>query len=558
MQNITLPHPTAAYQYASDVVEGRINAGKYVRLACARFLADLERQDLYFDQRVAERVCRFYEGLPHVKDYWGQRGMRFRLEPWQQFIECQVFGWYWEKGGQRRYLDSYEETPRKNGKSFRMAARGLYTLCADDVFGAEVYAGATSEKQAWECFGPMRLMAQRSEFLRDWARITVNAKSLSIATTGSKAEPVIGSPGDGMSPSHSIVDELHEHTSSALLDTMITGMGARAMHGSPLISQITTAGVNFAGPCYEKRRVVAKVLEGEIEDDTMFGVIYSIDDDDDWSDEESLVKANPNYGVSVSPKFLLGELKKARRTATVQNSFRTKHLNQWVGAKTAWMNMLAWQRQKKKLDLKDFVGLPCTIGVDLASKRDVAAIALLFHENNAYQAFFNFYAPESAAEDNDKYREYASGGDLELTPGNMTDYGYIEEKLRELSASFLVKGIAFDPWQANYLMQRLQDSGLPVVTYGQTVRNLSDPMKEVDARIANGELFHDGNKAMTWMMGNVVARVDAKDHVTPRKENDSDPRCKIDGPIALIMAMGLWLQDNQRTSYLEMRGIEYL
>ena len=540
------PHTQAALDYAQGVVAGDIVAGKYVRLACSRFIADLDRDDLAFDEGAANRAINFICRLPHTKGKWASKRETLTLEPWQKFIVCNLFGFYFPDGS-RRFRTAYNEIPRKNGKSALAAGVGLYCFCADGEFGAEVYSGATNERQAWEVFRPMKIMVERTPDLKNHYDIEVNAKNLHILSSGSKAEPLIGKPGDGSSPSCAIVDEYHEHDSDDLYDTMETGMGARE---NPLMFIITTAGSNLGGPCHDKRADMIRILEGNVEDDSMFGIIFGIDEGDQWDSVESLKKANPNFGVSVNEKFLVQQMEQARRSASKQNAFRTKHLNEWVGARTVWMNMLAWQRQKKDR-LEEFALSPCHMAVDLASRKDVAAISLLFKKGEHYFTLQRFYAPESAALDNDKYKNYSIAGEMILTPGNQTDQAFIEEEIKDLCKKYDVRSIGFDDWQADYLMTRLMDCGLPVINYNQTVKNMSTPMKELEAAVLDGKLWHDGNGCMTWMMGNVTAKLDAKDNIYPRKEKEQD---KIDGPVALIMAMGRWLADGQIGSFDEFIG----
>lgn len=535
-----------ALGYANDVVAGKVPAGLYVRLACQRFLDDLAREDWPFEYRadLADKAVRFMELMPHTKGKWASKQELLRLEPWQCFAECNLFGWVRKESGLRRFRESYEEVPRKNGKSARVAARGVYLFCADNESGAEVYSGATTEKQAHEVFRPAWQMVQKLKGLRDrygveQAGNPKNPGPMYVTSDMSKFETMIGKPGDGASPHAAIVDEYHEHDTDQMVDAMQTGMGAREQ---PLLSVITTAGSNLGGPCYEKRRDVIRILEGQVKDETIFGVIYGIDEGDAWDDPESLVKANPNYGVSVFPEFLLAQLEQARRSASKQNAFRTKHLNQWVGARTVWMNMLAWQRQKRAFTIEDMKGCPCWMAVDLASKKDVAVLAMLFLKGGEYFVIPKFYAPEKAAEENEKYRDFATDGHMVLTPGTMTDYAFIEQDIKDLAKQVNLQDIAFDDWQANYLITRLSETSLPVVDYNQTVKNMSEPMKEVEARVLDRKLWHDGNPVMTWMMGNVSAKIDAKENIYPRKDNDSDPNCKIDGPVGLIMAMGRALQ----------------
>jgi phage terminase large subunit-like protein len=529
-----------ALQYAEDVTGGKILAGKYTVLACQRFLDDLERDwEFHYEARVADDyVSDFLETLPHIKGQWARRGEVFRLEPWQCFIECNLFGWL-DENGLRRFRESYEEVARKNGKSFRLAGRGLYLFAASGSFGSEVYSGATTEAQAWEIFRPAREICRRHEEFREAFGIDVAAKSLAILENGSRFAPIIGKPGDGHSASGALVDEYHEHTSDALVDSMQTSMGARR---EPLLNIITTAGTDFGGPCYEKRQDVIKILERQVIDETVFGIIYSMDEGDEWDGDAAMIKANPNLDVSISRKFLEQQRAQARRSATRQNSYRTKHCCQWVGAKTAWMNMLAWQRQKRDLNLEDFAGKRAWLAVDLASKKDVCAIVILIDDGDRLVTLERFYAPENSAIENDRYRNYAASGHLELTQGSATDYGVIEEEILRLCGLFSVSQCGFDKWQAQYLMQRLTERGVPVIEFPHQVRTFSDPMKEVDARITDGTLVHDGNAMQTWMMGAVTAKQDAKENIYPNKEKPNDHTCKIDGPVALIMAMGLYLQ----------------
>jgi phage terminase large subunit-like protein len=515
-----------------------------VKLACDRFLRDLTRADwsYRYDAGKADRAVRFMQLMPHTKGRWAAKNERLVFQPWQCFIECNLFGWVHIETGLRRFRESYEEIPRKNGKSARLAARGIYLFCADGEAGAEVYSGATTEKQAHEVYRPAFQMVQKSGGLKSRYGIEQsgnpkNPGPMYVTEDMSKFEPIIGKPGDGSSPHAALIDEYHEHDTDDMVDTMQTGMGAREQ---PLLSIITTAGSNLGGPCYEKRRDVIRILERQVEDETQFGIIYGIDETDDWQDPASLKKANPNFGISVFEDFLLAQLAQAKRSATKQNAFRTKHLNEWVGARTVWMNMLAWQRQKREMKIEDFRGVPCWMGVDLASKLDVAALVMLFERGQESFVIPRFYVPEAALEENDKYRQFATSGDLIVTPGAQTDIAFIEEDIKKFAAIVSLQDAGFDDWQANDLMNRLQSTSLKdkVVNFNQTVRNMSEPMKEVEARVISRRLWHDGNPVMTWMMGNVAAKIDAKENIYPRKENDNDPRCKVDGVIGLIMAMG--------------------
>lgn len=536
-------HVEIAHQYARDVVDGKILACKWVKLACQRQLDDLQRAGEWpytFDEARASRVCRFLEQLPHIEGEWAERKEKIRLEPWQCFIYSTIFGWIHRSDpARRRFRIAYIAIPRKNAKSTLGAGTGLYMLAADGEHGAQVYAGATTKRQAGKVFLPAKSMVERTPRLREAFGIRVGAKRLVVLRTGGLFEPVTRNPGDGDGPSCAIVDEYHEHPSDRLVDTMRTGMGARKRG---LLWIITTAGFNIGGPCHQMQQDVEKILEGTLQQETTFGIVYTIDEGDDWTSEEALLKANPNYGVSVYPEFLRSEQSAAVTSARKQNVFLTKHLNVWVGAATAWMNSELWKRQADvSLDPNDFLGLPCFSAADLSSKLDITAIAKVFVKRieNAdhYYAFFRFYLPAERANDPEllQYRAWVEEGFLKTTPGNVIDYDAIAEDTIADVEKFRILQFGFDPWNAEMFAQKIAaNTPAEIVEIPQQVRTLSEPMKQLEALVIDGRLHHDGNPCMTWMMSNVVAHLDAKDNIYPRKEK---AELKIDGPVALIMAL---------------------
>lgn len=506
-----------------------------MRQACGRFLTDLERvgrRDFawHLDRGRANDVCAFIEGLRHVKGKWARAGERIRLEDWQCFIVVNVFGWL-DAAGMRRFRVVYLNVPRKNAKSTLAAAIGIAMLVFDGEFGAEVYSGATTEAQAWEVFRPARQMIERDPDLQVKYGVEIRAKSLVKVEDGGRFQPVIGNPGDGASPSCAIVDEYHEHKTSDLYDTMQTGMAAREQ---PLMLVITTAGADMGGPCYAMHLDALNVLAGTVADERQFAVVYTIDEKDRWDTIEAQRKANPNWGISVDPEFLAGQLAQARRSATQQAAYKTKHLNLWVGAKAAWMNMLAFQAcRKKALKIGDFKGRRCLIGLDLASKVDIAAMGIWFPDDSA--AFCRYWLPEATIAEHARYRAWHAEGWITATPGDVIDFAYIEDELRELRDSFEISDVPFDPFQATQFSTRMQEEGFPMVQYGATVKNFSEPMKELEAMIIKKAIRFEMDPVLMWMFGNVVAQLDKKDNIFPNKQR---PENKIDGVVALIMAIG--------------------
>lgn len=532
------PHVASLEAYVSGVLAGEILACKWIRLACERHRRDREAKASFpyrFDADKAERACKFAEFFPHVKGQWAARGEKLTLRGWQCFFVGSIFGWVHKKTGLRRFRKVRGYLPRKNGKSLLAAPIGLYMLTADGELGAEVYSGATSEKQAWEVFGPARQMAKLvPDFLSAFG-IEVNAKSLTRTAEMAKFEPVIGKPGDGASPHCSITDEYHEHPTDDQLATMETGMGAREQ---PLSIVVSTAGDNVAGPCYDDWQQCQKMLEGVIEDDRLFAMIFTIDQEDDWTTEAALRKANPNYDVSVAADFLLAQQRDAINNPRKQGHFKTKHLNLWVQARDAFINMQRWAECRRDLKLEDFKGKRCFVGMDLASKIDLTALELLFPmDDGTFVRFGRYYLPEETVQlpENQHYQGWHKDGHLIATDGNQTDYFHVLDDIKELAETYDITEIAFDPHNATMLVTACQEEGLPMVSYGPTVLNFSEPMKQVEALIRDHKLLHDGDPVMNWAMSNVTAKIDRKDNVFPNKER---PENKIDPFVALCMAMG--------------------
>lgn len=555
-------YPAIAEGYARDVVAGSIPACKSIRLQCKRFLSELKAQKrkdfpFRFDPEKAGRVCKFIERLPHSKGKWARAKETLRLEPWQVWILACTFGWLFKETGLRRFRQLFVVVPRKNGKSALSAGIGLYMFCADGEFGAEVYSGATNEKQAWEVFKPAQLMAQRTPALLSRFGIDVNAKSLVRVADNSKFETIVGDPGDGQSPSCSIHDEYHEHSDDGQIDTMQTGMGAR---DQPLQVLITTSGDNLSGPCYaaiqdERKRLAGEGLSAEqlLEHQTFF-VEYTIDQGDDWKAESSLRKANPNFDVSVAGDFLRARQRDAIATPRKAGVFKTKHLDLWVSAKAAYFDVEAWRRcadpeipanPKLALQSELLAGRRVILGLDLASKVDIAALEYLFlplgetaTKDDPYIRVGRYFLPADTVADVPAYQAWDALELLDVTSGNIVDYEEIEQAIGEAVERFQVEFVPYDPFQATQLSTRLQKEGVPVIEYRPTVLNFSEPMKELDALMRSRRIIHGGDPVMEWEISNVVGAPDKKDNVYPNKP-DGQAHLKIDNPVALMSAIGV-------------------
>lgn len=573
-----------AVKYADDVVSGKIPACKWVIAACLRQQDDRKRAlkkgaPIVWRPEKAEHICKFAELMPHIKGEWAKRKELIRLEPWQAFVYTTLFGWYLPNGN-RRFRTGYEEVPRKNAKSTKSSTIGNYMLAADGEAGAEVYSAATTRDQAKIVFADAQAMARKSPGFCKKFGIEVTARSIHVMDTASKFEPLSaeGETLDGLNVHCAILDELHAHKKRDVFDVIETATGSR---NNSLIWLITTAGSNRAGICYEQRTYVTQILNsvlkrhpeipadyrgGCVDDDSYFGIIYTIDEEqkdadgniispaDDWTTEAAWRKANPNYGISVKPDDIARLAHKAQNISSATNNFLTKRLNVWVNANTAWMNMRAWDKcADPTMKLEDFAGQPCRVSFDLASKIDIAARGQLFTREGHYYFFLQSYLPEDRIEesDNSQYSGWARDGFISTTEGNVLDFDILETDLKLLAADFEIKEVAYDPFQATQFSTRMMAEGFEMVEYRPTVLNFSEPMKELEKLVLQGRFHHNGDPVLAWMASNVVAHMDAKDNIYPRKEK---PENKIDGIISLLMCLGREiLQPLPETSVFEQR-----
>ena len=534
----------AAQGYAQAVVAGEIPACKWTRLACQRQLDDLAREPgdgwpYVFDADRAARPCEFIELLPHIKGKWARERRLIELEPWQCFVLTTTFGWIHAETGLRRFREGYVEVPRKNAKSTLSSGLLLFMLAADGEHGAECYSAATTRDQARIVFDDARAMADRTPDLRTYLGVAIMQHSLTVAHTASKAAPLAaeGSTLDGLNVHFAVIDELHAHKTRAVYDVIDTARGAREQS---LLWNITTAGTDRSGICYERRTHVTKVLEGVIEDPAMFGVVYTIDDGDDPFAPSSWAKANPNWGKSVLNDDMVASARKAESMPSALNNFLTKRLNVWVSGESPWMDMRAWDRcgDRALQQLDRFHGAKAWLGLDLAQKKDFAALCIVFEVDGLWHVCTRLYLNELAIQEsgNAHLSGWARQNYVTVTDGDITDFDVVADDLRAFCRDFDVQEIAFDPALSMYFAGKLIEEGLPLVEIAQRSLFFTPPLIQVENLVLEKKLRHDGNPVMTWMVSNLVVKVSKFNELrSPTKER---PENKIDGPMAMLMALG--------------------
>lgn len=541
--------------YAEQVRSGAILVCEYVRLAVERYYADLDRaldEGRYFDKKAAMRAIHFIEKLKHTKGEWA--GQRFRLEPWQQFVLWNIFGWK-NADGTRRFRYAYIEIARKNGKTALSAGIGLYMLFADGESRPEVYSAATVKDQAKICFSDAVEIVKATD-LKNY--LTPYRNSIVYELKGGTMKPLSSDYGthDGLNPSCGIIDEFHAHKDSGMFDVIKSAFGARRQ---PLMFVITTAGFNKSGACYAYRENVIKVLRGVNEDDSLFGIIYTLDDKSEWDDPKMWIKANPNLGVSLSADYLADQVKDAKNRPEAVRNVMTKNVDLWVDAERTWILDDAWQKCIGTTAPADLKGCACWSGLDLSNVSDITAYVLLFHENDRFQLLPHFWIPEEKMrekirKENINYDKWVAEGYVTVTPGNVIDYDFVKADILRIVADYDLRTSAYDRWNSSQTIIDLQNEGMECNPFGQGYGSMSAPTKEFEKLVLTGKIEHFGNPVLRWMLASTLVKTDPAGNIKPDKEKSTQ---KIDGIVAAIMALGEWMtaQANDERNPYENRGL---
>lgn len=539
---------------------------RWVRLAAKRHLDDLKHQrrkawPYRFSEWHANDVCDFIEKLPHVEGVW--TCPTIVLEPFQVFILACVFGWrHKDDEARRRFSVCYLEVARKNAKSTLTAGISLYCLCCEGEAGPQVLTAATTFDQAKKVFHPAKRMVEKTPDLQEAFGLTPWAKSITCADNGGYMQPIHAKSKtqDGHNPHLVTMDELHAHEDRGLWDVMRSAFGARR---NPLLFAITTAGFNLHGVCYDQRTLATKILAGEVPAEHFFAVIFTLDRGADYTPPRKLdddpyspavwIKANPLLS-SADSEALQSEIAKAAVEAREGNEgdFKTKRMNMWLGAAQAWLNAKKWQeRGDRRLRLRDFRGLECTLGADLSDKDDVTSLVLAAKAPGDVLLVKSWhFLPEAALErtsqaDRDNvalYRRWKAAGKLIVTPGDMVDVLAVKRRIKRLALVLGLRRITFDQWGSQVLAAMLneelgsEDEPLAWIM-PKTAANVTPAAKEIEARVrARGELIrHDDNPVLNWMVGNAVAEHRVNGSILPKKPKGGS-RQKIDGVDAMINA----------------------
>lgn len=562
-------------EYINKVINKELPVCQAAFLAVKRHLDDIEKSKnndypFYFDEDEAKRPITFIQSLVHTKGEWANHNII--LESWEQFIIASIFGWRRKENKLRRYKKAYVQVSRKNGKTTFASGIGNYCFFCDSPAeaGVEIYYIATKKDQAKIAWSESERQIRKAKALNKEA---ITYKQTSTITkkkdTASKSKPLgqDSNTEDGLNPHLVIVDEYHAHPDNELLNVLESGMGARRQ---PLTFIITTAGFDKTSVCFSEYEYAKQILQGSLNNDEYFCIIYEPDNIKDiWifmseykeklnnnqntKEQEELInniifQANPNINISVKDSYLKSRLFEGLDKPVQRTDILTKNLNVWTQASEVWISSDRWLKSylHQNININELKGKRACIGLDLATTRDIAAYVLCFDtvDNDPYILLPRFFMPKEnirqrSKEDRVPYELWASQGLITLTNGDIIDFDIIESSILKDARDFEIIEIAYDPWKAIEIITHLESEGFKMQQVRQSfaVGGLSEGTSLFEKTIDERKLLHGNNLVLNWMISCCEVKTDGRDNYLPVKPDRRRSYKRIDGVVASIMAL---------------------
>lgn len=492
-----------------------------------------------------KRIIAFAESLPITSGVFA--GQPVRLRAWQRDFIAKVYGPRREDG-RRLVRQALFTLPRKNGKSQLAAILALAHLCgpAAEPRG-QVYSAAADRDQASLIFAEMRAMIEATPWLDARCNVQVFRKAIDDDETGSVYQALSSDArkAHGLSPSFVICDELAQWRTRELFDNLLTGTGARA---EPLVIVIGTQSADAQHIMSELVDYGLQVNAGDVEDPTFHATIYAAPDDANPWDEATWHACNPALGDFRSLEEMRTFAEQAQRIPAREAVFRNLYLNQRIDAEVRFISASDWNACAGQVDLQSLYGHPCWVGLDLSSTRDLTALVCFFPEDGGSVLPF-FFVPgdrldEREDQDRVPYRTWRDRGHIEAFRGRAIDKTAVARRLATILADFDVRGVAYDRWRMEDLKRILDDEGIrvPLVGFGQGFKDMAPAIDALEAAVLDRRIQHGGHPVLRWNCSNCVVDTDPAGN---RKLSKKRSRERIDGMVALAMAVGLWAREQK-------------
>lgn len=520
-----------------------------------------EKKNIRFNKKLGLLYVAVIQQLKHHKG--PKAGEHIVLEEWQKKVIAILFGWE-RKNNEgrwvRRFRTAFLFLPRKNGKTLLGAGICVADMIIREETGGEVAFFATKRDQAKLAYNAAKHMMLSHQDLKKHTKEIYNKIHFDESNTELYALGRDSDTLDGLNVSVGLADEHHAHKDDSLWDVVKSSQMARR---EPLMISITTAGFNIASPAYRLYDYSKKVLDGVIEDDSLFAFIAEApkkpDDDPGFYFKEDVWRAaNPNYGISVDREEFALAAKEAYERPDKLNNFLVKYLNVWTTSSESYIPLHKWQECEGEVMHSDnsIDGLDLSLADDFSSKAKVSKVGRKYHIS------MSFYIPESSIYDRERelrvpLSSWVKSGYITATPGPSIDDEYI---LRDLVEDLpTTEAICYDPYRAKRVIKKLEDeygyeNCIPI---RQGFISLSEPTSFLLKLVKDGDIVHDGNPVLTWMVSNLSITTDAAGNIKPDK---SDYNRKIDGVAAIINTFAYLIHEVEHSniSVYEKRGMRSL
>lgn len=541
-----------AYRFAEDVLAGKIVSGKKRKQACKRFLDDLEKsgQKDYpwrFDIKKACRPIEFMERflVPTKGDY-----DEMKLQPWQCFVESNLYGWVDKKTGYRRFREGLILVASGNGKSTMVVGNAVYMLSVDGERGAEVYCLANSKEQSRIIFDECRAQVEASGALARSLRTTRDG--IYFDPLNGKIQPLASDSKnlDGRNVHLGIFDEIQEYRDYKLINVIKAKTKKRKQ---PLILYISTLGTVIDGPLMDYYVLGSNILDGsdaisQRASDRVFVYIDEIDEKDDPNDVSCWGKANPSLGVLLDIDTLIDEWERCKPIPAERSNFINKQLNVFTSVdELSFLNIETIQKNNRKMKLEELEGRRCYGGFDLAETEDFTSACLEFPIDGTDDFFLlsHSWVPAAKVKENHEKLEWdylVRSGWLTVVENEYVNYELVLEWFLRAREKYKIDTIGFDPAKAFMLVQEMKSKGFVLNEVRQGEMTLTAPLDDIRERFLDGAIIHNNNKLFNWYLGNVkLTKRSVNATYMPTKQHKYR---KIDGFSALLCAHTEYLRRN--------------
>ena len=526
--------------YPWDVLEGKILTCENIKLACKRFIGFLDMEDRYFDVEDVERTIRFFERFRHFTGQYNNKP--FILQEWQKFMICGIYGFKWKKDNTRVTRTFILSVSRKQGKTSCISIMAIKALLEEN--NAQVIVAANSASQASILFkmasSYLKSLGGKVDklFRRFRDRIMFDKTDSSMRVVSADASRL-----DGLNCNFAVVDEISQAPNSDVYDVLESSMGSRQQ---PLMCCCTTRSNNQSGFYKELEQSGIDVMRGLKQDDSVFCLVYTLDDGDDCEDENVWKKCSPNLGISVSEDFYRQQITKMKNNPSQTTAIMTKVFNVWTSTSNVWIPQSYTFKGMDKVKMDDFKDKLLYLSFDLASTSDLTCLSAMYEDNGTYYFKNWYYLPQEALKtstNKDNYKKWQKQGFLTVTQGNVTDYDYVMNDIQKLqdNSEGIVR-ISYDSWNATDFTIRLTESGFNMKPYSQSIGSMNRPTKAIERLIMEGKnIVIDKNPITLFCFENSVPKPDYNDNIKIIKESYEN---KIDGVIAIIMNYGGFQEEN--------------